>query len=127
MPGVILSATGPDQPHGGRHEATFESPMIPESHLPALLGLRSLKGLRAILDMGSDTLWLCQPGHVTITPPSGSVRLQLETSRSGHLILPFTAFGQQTGHLSGPTQDARSLPPVIFHSSTSLEDGAPEP
>ena len=127
VPGVILSATSPDQPHGGMHEATFESPMIPESHLPALLGLRSLKGLRAILDMGNDTLWLCQPGQVVITPPSGSVRLQLETSRSGHLILPFTAFGQQTGHLSGPTQDARSLPPVIFHSSTSLEEGAPEP
>ena len=127
VPGVILSATGPDQPHGGVHDATFESPMIPGSPLPALLGLRSLKRQRAILDMGNNTLWLCQPGYVDITPPSGSVRLDLQTSRSGHLILPFTAFDQQTSYLSGPTQGARSLPPVIFHSSTSLEDGAPEP
>ncbi len=125
VPGLILSAIGPDQPQGGLHEATFESPMIPGSHLPALLGLRSLKAQRAILDMGNDTLWLCQPGHVTITPPSGSVRLTLETSASGHLILPFTAFAQ--GSRPEQANGARPLSPVIFHSSAAPStDSAPE-
>jgi len=123
VPGLILSATGPDQPRSGMHEATYEAAMIPGSELPAMLGLKCLRSQRAILDMGTDTLWLCQPGHVTITPPSGSVRLNLETSASGHLILPFTAFDRDAGQAGS----ARPLSPVTFHSSAVLStDSAPE-
>eukprot|EP00971_Amphidinium_carterae_P096998 1920242-Amphidinium_carterae.1 len=66
--------------------------MIPESDVPALLGLRSLKVKRAVLDMGANVLWLPGEGDMMIDAPPNSLRLPLSETPSGHLMLPFSKY-----------------------------------
>ena len=73
---------------------TYTAPVIPDSDLPPLLGLRTLRSQRAILDMSGPEAELILPGpggfQLQLSP--GSTRLPLRTAPSGHLILPVTNY-----------------------------------
>ena len=86
--------------------AQFEAPVLPNSEVPALWGNRSLRRNRAVLDMVNNRLYLCGPGEIQFTPPPGTQVLALETSPSGHLLLPFSDFGTAT--TTRPTSSSSS-------------------
>eukprot|EP00973_Karenia_brevis_P037489 5171382-Karenia_brevis.AAC.1 len=67
----------------------YHAPVLQDSDIPALLGLRSLKKSRAVLDMINNKLHLCGQGQVRFTPPPGTRTLCLVESEWGHLLLPF--------------------------------------
>ncbi|CAE8673590.1 unnamed protein product, partial [Polarella glacialis] len=72
---------------------TFTAPVVPNSAIPALLGLKSLRSKRAILDT-TGMLYLPGDGgfHIKLSP--GSIALKLELTPSGHLLLPCSEYGR---------------------------------
>ena len=69
-------------------DGTFNSPVVPDSDLPPLLGLKSLRNCNAVLDMQHQKLYIPGPGGLEIVQSPGTLMLDLELSPSGHLILP---------------------------------------
>ena len=69
-------------------DGTFNSPVVPDSDLPPLLGLKSLRSCNAVLDMHHQKLYVPGPGGLEIVQSPGTLVLDLELSPSGHLILP---------------------------------------
>jgi hypothetical protein len=74
----------------GGLEGTFETMVLNESDLPALLGYKSLNKMRALIDTDSNKLILVGPGGYELKLSPGSKVFQLEQSASGHLLLPVT-------------------------------------
>jgi hypothetical protein len=75
----------------GEDEVTtcsYTAPIIPGSHLPPLLGLKSLSAKRALIDTSGRLLVLPGSGGVELKCSPGTQVHQLELSESGHLILP---------------------------------------
>jgi len=73
---------------------TFELPVVPDSELPGLLGLQSMRDRRTILDLNTMQMHLLGPGDydlLTILPP-GSESYQCLTAPSGHMVLPCCAY-----------------------------------
>ena len=67
--------------------------MIPNSDVPALLGLESLRNNNAILECGPGRLHLCGPGgNRPLVLPAGTRSYQLELTPSGHWLLPCSRF-----------------------------------
>ena len=95
-----------DQQHVD-HDGIFTAPEIPDSDIPFLLGRRSLKGLRAVLDMVNEKLYLMSSSQFHIEAPPGSIVIPLQESRSGHSMIPFSrftsSFKQPTGTLAFPS------------------------
>jgi len=71
---------------------TFTAPEIPNSGVPALLGLETLRRNHALLDCGKAVLHLCGPGPLQIQLPPGSRSFDLEIAPSGHMLLPCDNF-----------------------------------
>jgi len=105
-------------------EAIFESPVLPNSGTPALLGQKSLKKMQAVLDCYNNKLYRIGPGGYKMQLSPGSVTYDLEESHSGHLMLPCSRFtrrpdqqqevqhfaaGQETGS-SSSTKPATRAP-----------------
>ena len=76
-------------------DGEYAAPIIPNSEVPALLGLCTLKRKHAILNTSSNQLIIPGPGGVQIKLSPGSLVLQLESSPSGHLLLPVSNFRKQ--------------------------------
>ena len=74
----------------GGETATFDAPVIPNSAVPALLGMRSLKAKRAVIDVHSKRIYFPGNGQVDIRMPEGSTSYQLEETPTGHLLPPVT-------------------------------------
>ena len=81
-------------------DGEYVAPMVgtadEPSDIPALLGLRSLKKFRSILDVINDKLYFIGPGDVQIILPPGSRTMDLEISPSGHMLLPCSEFGAKS-------------------------------
>eukprot|EP00975_Prorocentrum_lima_P046267 9677783-Prorocentrum_lima.AAC.1 len=58
---------------------SFQAPVIP-GDVPALLGHRSLKRHRAVVDVVNQKLYLYGPGQVQFTPPPGTSECALKLS-----------------------------------------------
>ena len=73
-------------------------PSIPDSNLPGLLGLQSLRKNRAVLDFNTLKLYFCGPGDSSIESslPPGTDTFQLELAPSGHLVLPCCEYGERS-------------------------------
>ena len=67
---------------------TYTAPVIPDSDLPPLLGLKTLREHKTILDMSGPVpeLIFLGPGGYKLQLSPGSTRLPLKISPSGHLI-----------------------------------------
>ena len=85
---------------------TYTAPVIEGSELPPLLGLRSLKAFKAILDMGQNKLIIPGPAGCQIQRSPGTVAYDLVMSESGHLILPIdSGTGEAAAGASGDRLD----------------------
>ena len=74
--------------------AEFQAPVIPNSEVPGLLGLESLKSKKAVVDVDRKLLICPGPGGVEMQYSPGTRVYQLEEAPSGHLLLPVTAYDQ---------------------------------
>ena len=92
---------------GGVASGSFTAPVISDSDLPPLLGLRSLKSFRCILDIGNNKLILPGPAGCEVQRCPGTVAYDLTMSDSGHLILPVDA--QTDAHSKTVSQSSERL------------------
>ena len=74
--------------NGESLSGTFTAPVIPDSSLPPLLGLKSLRNMNAVIDTRNQLLYLPGPAGLRVEPSPGTRLFSLEMSPSGHLILP---------------------------------------
>ena len=76
--------------HDRSSNGVLTIPSIPNSSLPGLLGLNSLRKNRAVLDFTTLRLHFCGPGdnEMEKSLPAGTDTFQLELAPSGHLVLP---------------------------------------
>ena len=93
-----------DEVTGGYVRCSFRAPVIENSDLPPLLGLKSLRRMNAVVDCGQQLLVLPGPGSLKHEYPPGTVALKLEMSPSGHLILPVSSSQKVVGQ-SGQVLD----------------------
>ena len=70
--------------------AQFTAPVIPNSDVPALLGNASMSQHRVLIDVMNKKLFMVGHGGYSLQLSPGSRSLDLETSPSGHLLLPVT-------------------------------------
>eukprot|EP00438_Fugacium_kawagutii_P024626 Skav212826 [mRNA] locus=scaffold2466:561:3704:- [translate_table: standard] len=66
----------------------YTAPVIPNSRLPPLLGLKSLTSKRAILDVYGKLLILPGQGGVEMRCSPGTQVIPLDVAESGHLLVP---------------------------------------
>ena len=86
----------------GTLRAMLKVPTMPDSDLPGILGLQSLRNARSIIDTETNKLYMLGPGEYDLMkamPPGTSV-VQLEESPSGHLMMPCDRYHYVGGHSS---------------------------
>lgn len=76
---------------GTTTQATYTAPVIPSSACPALLGLKSLKNQRTVLDL-TDNRMILLPPSTPLEIPVGSEVYGLEQAATGHLLLPISEY-----------------------------------
>ena len=114
---------------------SYTAPVIADSDLPPLLGLKSLRNFGAILDMSKNQLILPGPASCTITRSPGTQVFDLKLSSSGHLILPIDAnmqvsdaqesgleFQMSCRKPSRSVSPARSAAPVRTSSAVAVDE-----
>ena len=63
--------------------------------MPAVLGLKSLTNMRALLDVANGRLYRVGPGGYELKLSPGSHVHRLERANAGHLMLPCSEFAEQ--------------------------------
>ena len=101
---VTLPIAVPTEIGTGSTIHTFQSPVIDSPNgrkLPGLLGLRSMRRKRAILEMapGHEALTFPGPGDYQIQWPPGTIRIPLTRAPSRHLVIVCDAY-QSIAHSS---------------------------
>ena len=79
----------------GKHVlGQYSAPVIPNTHIPGLLGKNALKKLRTIIDVNNDMMYWLGPGEYDILKhlPPGSKALKLHQAKSGHYLLPISDY-----------------------------------
>jgi hypothetical protein len=94
-------------------DATYESPVLPNSGTPALLGQKSLKKMRAVLDCFNNKLYRIGPGGYRMQMSPGTTVYALEESHAGHLMLPCSRFSAR------PNQQQE-----VLHFAAEAETGS---
>ena len=92
--------------------------------MPPLLGLRSLKANRVILDLVKNEMIICGPGDCKIEPPPGSETYPLEHTPSGHLVLPISAY-QKYQSQKEPRDTVTALHTVPGDAEEDLHEEGP--
>ena len=96
----------------------FEAPCVPNSNLPALLGLTAMKKQRTILDLVSNQMHFCGPGDIKLLLPEGTESFQLEEAPSGHLMLPISEYQEADKHEDNGDMEPKKRK-VLLSTSTS--------
>ena len=91
---IVCPTTG-GQPVAG----TFTAPELESDRVPALLGLKSLSHMRAMMDMDpkNPRLIVPGPGGVKLVLSPGMVIYPLEPTHSGHLLMPCSELTRRPG------------------------------
>jgi hypothetical protein len=95
-------------------QSTFSAPVVEQStgkQLPALLGIRSMKAQRVLLDCIHNKYIIVGQGGFQLQLSPGSKVLTMVESRSGHLLLPCTSW--QTEPASRTAQSQK----LVFNSA----------
>jgi hypothetical protein len=98
----------------GGSTGTYDAPVVPDSSVPALLGLSSLRRNRAVIDVVTNTMYFMGPGDYQIQQSPGSTKYNLVQSQSGHLLLPVSEFADVSG--AAGSNPGRSL--ALHHRSS---------
>ncbi|CAK0793269.1 unnamed protein product, partial [Prorocentrum cordatum] len=79
-----------------KSDTTYTAPVVgteeDPSTAPALWGIESMRRQRAVIDLVNNEIHLCGPGRVYINTPHGTSTLKIESSMSGHSLVPCTEF-----------------------------------
>ena len=103
----------------GGQAATYEAPVLPNSSVPALLGRKSLRDQRTLLDCFNNRMYRIGPGGYSLQLSPGSAQYHLEESHAGHLMLPCDLYDEMTAsRSSGPTRA------MTLTTSTAAETAA---
>ena len=101
----------------------FESPTVggTGSELSALLGLKTMRELRAVLETGAgqEALTLPGPGGYKIEWSLGTIRFPLERAPSGHYVIPCDAYDQLRQQRGGIAEEAITLHADAGSSTTA--------
>ena len=84
--------------------------------MPALLGLRALHRMHALLDVRGMRLYRVGPGGYSLKLPPGSATSELVRGTAGHLMLPCSEF-----HVP-----ARKGPATAFMAERASSASSPE-
>ena len=106
--------------------------------LPGLLGLKSLEGLRAVMDMGNHQLILPGGGDAQIVWPAGTIKIPLQKAPSGHLVMVVDEFERalktrdsavppRTVALHSAVEEAVEPAPAMSAASAAVPDATMEP
>jgi len=95
----------------GRSES-YAAPIIPNSPTPALLGIKSLRRQRCVIDCFSNKMYTIGPGGYRLQLSPGSQQYDLQLAHSGHLMLPCTDFDTWPHHRSSNAGGDREGEPV---------------
>ena len=102
---------------GGEH-ATYEAPVLPNSSVPALLGRKTLRDQRVLLDCFNNRMYRIGPGGYSLQLSPGSAQYHLEESHAGHLMLPCDAFDELATSRSSGSARMLALATSPIPSST---------
>jgi hypothetical protein len=103
------------------HEVgTYEAPLIPDSDLPALWGLRSIAAKRGLIDAYNQRIYLVGEGGYNLQCSPGTIHYELETAPSGHLMLPVTCYGRKRMDGSDEVHGVQREKPHAFHGSPGV-------
>ena len=100
----------------------YTAPIVEGADLPPLLGLRSLKANRVILDLVKNEMIVCGPGDCKIEPPPGSETYPLEHTPSGHLVLPISAYRKYQSQ-----KDPQNTINALLSQPVETSPGSPAP
>ena len=92
---------------------SFATPIAAESELPGLLGFKTMRDDRAVLDMVNLQLHICGPADINLTLPPGTKSFQLEISPSGHLALSCATLENIQHNPPNPLWDTAVVLPVM--------------
>jgi hypothetical protein len=103
---------------------TFKAPVLPNSPVPALLGLKSIERNNGVIDArpGKQCYYFSHNdlNCVTITPNDGCQVLPLYKTRSGHLAMPVTEYvgppSSKRRSSSAPTTNCRPRRNINFQA-----------
>ena len=103
----------------------FDAPIVDDSQIPPLWGLRSLRANRALIDCQGLKLHLLGPGDLRLNLPPGSRSFPLELSDGGHLILPIGEFEkmrqqEKTSDKSSKTLSFAAQPEVHVYDEETV-------
>ena len=111
---------------GSLGRGNFNVPVVPKSELPGLLGLKSLRDRRAILDMQTLQIHFAGPGDydLSLTLPPGTESYQCELAPSGHMVLPCSEFAAVDAEESGSLDTGAEVSlPVSRTAASSSSSG----
>ena len=105
-------------------DIVFDSPVVPNSDIPALLGMRTLQRLHGIVDCRKGQQKLYLGSDVEIKPGPKTKVLQLREATSGHLLLPVSRFDMKPGSSMRFLLDPATANPATTTTSASSNAGA---
>ena len=103
----------------------FVAPVIPNSTIPALLGLSALKEMRTLIDCRTMELHFCGPDDRPLQLPSGTQTVQTEISATGHMLMPFAAYERLM--FLRQQQPAEAPPPETLEVGDHVRVATPSP
>ncbi|CAK0843546.1 unnamed protein product [Prorocentrum cordatum] len=106
--------------------AVYTAPVVPNSNIPALLGLRPFRQLRTVFDIVNNKNHFLGPGDATFQLPPGTRPCDLEGAPSGHLMLPVSEFQQLGSNRSGNGASPTSVTTLnlYHHNSHGVTEAA---
>ena len=89
-------------------DATYKAPVVGTDEgpftVPALRRIESMRMQRVVIDLVNDEEHLCGPGRVRTAAPRGTSTAKIESSLSGHPLVPCTEF-EKTKRMSEQCYD----------------------
>ena len=116
--GTVTTCT-PDHDIG-----TYTAPVVQNSGLPALLGLESIASRRALIDTYTQMMWYVGPGGYELRCSPGTVGYQLESSQSGHLLLPVSCWNRKSTAEQAEAGGPFPKPTRTAYQENQKKDGA---
>jgi hypothetical protein len=90
--------------------STFQTNLISQSEVPALLGLDSMSNHSTLLDIPNRKIIFLGQGKYSVELPPGSMILSLERAPTGHLLLPISEWQERSSTTPAPSFVATTKP-----------------
>ena len=106
--------------------AKLKGPDLRGTSLPGIIGQRTLKGNRCLIDCFNLELYMIGPGDFKIQLPPGSDKFKLVESEAGHPMLPCGIFPNDARERA-PTVDLSCNTFAALFEDSRTKGAAPKP